>query len=75
MLDKNGKEIRATQRYSDDIGKVLKTVEGRKASYEFQGNEIYVRARVISTRKHPNPSEIDDFEQAWIQPVVGKAVK
>ena len=75
VLDKNGKEIRATQRYSDDIGKVLKTVEGRKASYEFRGNEIYVRARVTSTRKHPNPSEIDDFEHAWIQPVVGKAVK
>jgi hypothetical protein len=75
VLDKNGKEIRATQRYSYDIGKVLKTVEGRKASYEFQGNEIYVRARVTSTRKHPNPSEIDDFEQAWIQPVVGKATR
>jgi hypothetical protein len=72
-LDKNGKEIRATRRYSDDIGKVLKTVAGRKASYEFQGNEIYVRARVTSTRRHPNPSEIDDFEQAWIQPVVGNA--
>ena len=75
VLDKNGKEIRATQRYSDDIGKVLKTVEGRQASYELQGNEIYVRARVTSTRKHPNPSEIDDFEQAWIQPVVGKATR
>ncbi|MBI1312539.1 hypothetical protein GC176_14700 [bacterium] len=75
ILDKNGKEIRATRRYSDDIGKVLKTVDGRTASYEFRGSEIYVRARVTSTRKHPNPSEIDDFEQAWIQPVVGKAAK
>jgi len=73
VLDKDGKEIRAARRYSDDIGKVLKTVEGPKASYEFQGNEIYVRAKVTSTRPHPNPSEIGEVERAWIQPVVGKA--
>lgn len=75
VIDKNGKEIRATRRHSDDIGKVLKTVDRPKASYEFQGNEIYVRARVTSTRKHPNPSEIGEFERAWVQPVVGKVAE
>jgi hypothetical protein len=75
VLDKDGKEINATRRYSDDIGRVLKTVEGASASYEFQGNEIYVRARVTSTRKHPNPSEVGEFERAWVQPVVGRTIK
>lgn len=75
VTDAEGKEIRATRRYSDDIGKVLKTVHGRKASYELQGNEIYVRARVTSTRRHPNPSEPGEFERAWVQPVVGRAAR
>lgn len=70
ILANNGKEIRATRQYSDDIGKVLKTVEGPSATYAFTGDEIYVRARVVSSRKHPNPSEPDEFERAWVQPVV-----
>lgn len=72
-LDKEGKEIRATRRYSDDIGKVLAKVEGTTASYRFTGDELYVRARITSSRKHPNPSEIDELERAWTQPAIGPA--
>ncbi|NQV27127.1 MAG: hypothetical protein HQ518_22500 [Rhodopirellula sp.] len=75
VLDKAGKELLATRRYSKDIGKVLATHDGTSASYTFHGNEIYVRARITSSRKHANPSEIDDFEQAWVQPVVGPAAE
>ncbi len=57
-------------RYSDKIGQVLKTVEGSSASYEIQGNEIYVRARIISDRLHPNPYAAEDVEMAWTQPLV-----
>jgi len=57
-------------RYSDDIGKVLATVEGTTASYEVQGNEIYVRARIVSSKLHPNPYEAGDVEMAWTQPLV-----
>jgi hypothetical protein len=57
-------------RYSDEIGTVLKTVEGNMASYALQGNEIYVRARVISSRTHPNPYAAGDVEMAWTQPLV-----
>lgn len=71
VLDKDGKEVRATRRYSDDIGKVLTRVEGTTASYRFAGDELYVRARITSSRKHPNPSEVGEFERAWTQPVIG----
>lgn len=57
-------------RYSDDIGKVLKTVEGTTASYEVLGSEIYVRARITSNRLHPNPFAEGDVEMAWTQPLV-----
>jgi hypothetical protein len=73
VLDKEGKEIYTTRRYSSDIGKVLKTVTGNKADYTFTGDELYVRARVTSSKKHPNPSVPGEFERAWAQPLRGPA--
>lgn len=73
VLDKNGNELRATRKYSEDIGRVLKTVHGPKAKYRCQGDELYVRARVTSSRLHPNPSERGEFERAWVQPMRGPA--
>lgn len=74
VLDNKGKELPATRIYSDDIGRVLKTVSGTSGSYEFTGNELYVRARITSSRQHPNPSEVGEFERAWAQPVKGPGV-
>ncbi len=58
-----------TRVYSDQIGRTLHTVEGASGRYEFQGHELYVRAVVTSSRKHPNPSAAGEFERAWVQPV------
>jgi hypothetical protein len=71
VLDQKGQPLEATRRYSDQIGRVLKTVQGLKAEYVFTGDELSVRARVTSSKLHPNPSMPGDKEQAWIQPVVG----
>ena len=57
-------------RYSDEIGEVLAEVQGAEPSYAFSGNEIYVRARVVSTRRKENPYSKGEFETAWVQPVV-----
>lgn len=73
VKDNQGKELRATRRYSQDIGETLKSVRSTRAFYRFRGDEIYVRARITSSAKHPNPSEIDDYKQAWTQPVPGPA--
>jgi len=37
------------------------------------GNELYVRARVTSSKPHPNPFAEGDHEMAWVQPVLGGA--
>jgi hypothetical protein len=74
VLDNNGKPMNATQIYSDDIGEVFKTVEGPTGAYEFTGDELYVRALVSSSKKHPNPSEVGEVERAWVQPTVGPGV-
>lgn len=73
VLDKNGSPKRATRHYSDDIGRVLRHIKGTRGRYEFQGDELYVRARILSSRKHPNPSDPGDLECAWVQPVLGPA--
>ncbi len=61
---------RTGSQYSDDIGAVLMRVEGTRAMYTLRRNDIYVRARVVSTKRHPNPNLVDDVEMAWTQPLV-----
>ncbi len=66
---KDGKPLPVTQRYSDDVGRVLATVEGTTARYELTGEELYVRAVVTSTKPPENPSFEGQHAQAWTQPV------
>lgn len=70
VVDAEGKSLRATRRYSSDLGAVLLTVEGPTATYQFTGDELYVRARITSSALHPNPSERGEHQRAWCQPVV-----
>jgi hypothetical protein len=58
------------RRYSDEIGELLAEVEGPSPTYRFQGDEMYVRAKVISTRIKKNPYREGEVEAAWVQPVV-----
>jgi hypothetical protein len=51
-------------------GKVLARSEGREASYAFQGTELYVRARVTSSRTKVNGYLRDEKECAWTQPAL-----
>ena len=77
--DDEGKLLPPTQRYSPDIGKVLKEVRGTTARYTPTGQEYYVRARVISSREIPLRKEDREKkrkalrETAWTQPVVIEA--
>lgn len=57
----------------DEVGVLLNEQEGTYAHYNFVGDELFVRAVVISDRLHPNPSVAGEFEQAWLQPVLGPA--
>ncbi len=71
VKDGRGVELAVTKQYSADVGTVLAKSDSLTPSYTFQGDELYVRARVISSKSHPNPSEEGDFEMAWIQPTRG----
>lgn len=56
-------------KYSEDVGKVLATVEGTEVEYRLTGKELYVRATVTSSERHGNPSFEGQKKQAWVQPV------
>jgi hypothetical protein len=73
VKDRRGIPRRVTRRYSNDIGRVLKTQTGARATYRFDDDDLYVRARVTSTRRHPNPSAPGEYERAWCQPALGPA--
>ncbi|HMB89987.1 MAG TPA: hypothetical protein VKP65_04015 [Rhodothermales bacterium] len=67
MEDAEG--VAVTRRYSDSIGTVLAEVEGLTPSYTMQGDEVYVRAKIISSKPKDNPLQAGEVETAWTQPV------
>jgi hypothetical protein len=73
VLGEYDKPPRVTRRYSQDIGAVLATSTSLSCSYTLRGDEIYVRARVTSSKPKVDPAEPGEFEQAWVQPIVGAA--
>lgn len=68
VTDDVGKSVRATRRYSADVGRILAEVEGQHAQYRLHGNELYVRAVITSSQPHPDPSYEGQRQQAWTQP-------
>jgi hypothetical protein len=56
--------------YSPEIGKVVAESTDPRPSYKLTGKELYVRAKVVSSKPHPNPYAKGDVEVAWTQPVV-----
>lgn len=48
--------------------RVFASTQENPAVYTATGDELFVRARVTSSRLHPNPFAEGDFEQAWTQP-------
>jgi predicted metal-dependent phosphoesterase TrpH len=67
---KNGKELPVTRKYSDSVGAALAEVTGNSPAYRLRGDEIYVRAKVISSRVKENGTFSGEKEIAWVQPVI-----
>jgi len=50
------------------IGKILREVTGTDASYKMTGEDLYVRAKIISTEPKTNPKKKGEKKVAWTQP-------
>jgi hypothetical protein len=58
-----------TRKHSADVGAVLGIGEGATAVYTMRGDELYVRARVTSSKPKTNAAFPSETEMAWTQPV------
>jgi hypothetical protein len=67
--DEKGEVLNVTRVYSPEVGKVVATVDGPAPTYRLTGRELYVRAKVISTKPQANPVHKDDVAVAWTQPI------
>jgi hypothetical protein len=71
VLGTDGKPLPVTRRYSEEIGMVLAEVRGASvATYALAGDEVYVRAKVVSSKPQANPNPEGGMETAWTQPLV-----
>lgn len=55
-------------RRGDDAAQVLMDTGRDPAVYTWTGDEVWVRAKVITDRPHTNPQHPDEVERAWTQP-------
>jgi hypothetical protein len=56
-----------------EIGVLLAETDADPAVYTMVGDELYVRAVVVSDRAHARPQVQGELQQAWLQPVLGPA--
>jgi hypothetical protein len=68
--DDKGTVVRGTRIYSDDVGRVFAETTANPAVYRFTGDELYVRAKIISSKAQHNPFAEGDVETAWTQPAL-----
>lgn len=53
-----------------ESGVLLKEIKGVTGDYTLEVDDMYVRAKIISSKPKENPYQIGDTETAWTQPVV-----
>jgi hypothetical protein len=58
-----------SRQYSADVGEVFAVRRGTTAEYTLTGNELYVRAKIVSSKLKENPHARGEKETAWTQPV------
>jgi len=63
-------EFLGTLKDKGEPGEVLARVQGLSPSYQFRGDELFVRATVTSSLPADNPVFSGQKRQAWVQPVV-----
>jgi len=54
----------------EEMGTLLNEASGTRASYQLKGDDLYVRAKIISDKPQQNPFQEGDTEVAWTQPMV-----
>jgi len=71
VVDAEGNALEdVTWVYSEEVGEVLFVTTEVPAVYRARGDEMYIRATVVSSQLKEDPFRAGDREMAWTQPVV-----
>lgn len=70
VMNTNGHALAVTRLYSSGMGAVLAEQRGTNVSFQCTGDELYVRARITSSKLKENGVEPGERERAWTQPVL-----
>ena len=66
-------QFSGTKKSAPDASRVLLAEEqASDAAYILQEDDLYVRAKIISSPPKENPYKPGDMEVVWTQPVVGE---
>jgi hypothetical protein len=55
-----------------ELGKEMARSTELRSSYTLQPDDLYVRAVVTASRRHPSGSMAQEYERAWTQPIVNE---
>ena len=70
-LDEDGNpRTDVSQKYSNEIGIILHETTQSPAIYNIQGDEMYIRAKIISTLPLDSPFQEGGIQTAWTQPIL-----
>jgi hypothetical protein len=67
VFSTNGHRLAVTQIYSSGLGAILSEQPGTNVSYTCKGDELYVRAKIVSSKEKGNPVVSGEREAAWTQ--------
>jgi hypothetical protein len=70
LFSTNGYQLATTRIYSSAMGMVLSEQRGTNVSYTCKGDELYVRAKITSSKLKENGVMAQEHECAWTQPVL-----
>jgi hypothetical protein len=59
-------------REGGEVGQLLEAVRGPTATYRLRGDDLYVRALVVSSRLKSNGYAPGERERAWAQPAIAR---
>ncbi len=68
IVDDEGQPIQNLVRHSDEIGKVMRTIEGTEATFTCQDDWLYARVVITSDQTPTDPAYDGQKQQAWLQP-------
>jgi len=55
--------------------RIFEEIQAIQGAYTYAGNELFVRAKIISDREQENPFRTGDWESAWTQPILFQSLE